>query len=207
MKLAGVDFPIGNPTIVILVLLLGGMNLICLGIMGQYVGRIYEEVKRRPRYIVESAVGFSDRYPVQSRRPRPGAPTAGEQVAMTTDVGYTHEDHVFRNEDPYARAKYDITTRWIAGAARGGTLFHIGCGSGVFNTTALELGFVVRAFEPDDDAAVLAQRAAPPGLRIERTALGGDRRAKGVADVIVMHDVLEHIDDDRAAVDDLCAAC
>jgi hypothetical protein len=30
---------------------------------------------------------------------------------MTADVGYTHEDHVFRSEDPYARAKYEITTR------------------------------------------------------------------------------------------------
>jgi len=67
LKLAGVDFPIGNPTVVILVLLLGGMNLICLGIIGQYIGRIYEEVKRRPRYIVGRAVGFGDEYPTTSR--------------------------------------------------------------------------------------------------------------------------------------------
>jgi glycosyltransferase involved in cell wall biosynthesis len=56
--LAGVDFPVGNPTIVALVLLVGGVQLICLGIIGQYLGRIYDEVKRRPRYIVDVAEGF-----------------------------------------------------------------------------------------------------------------------------------------------------
>lgn len=58
LKAAGVAFPIGNPTIVALILLLGGMQLICLGIIGQYIGRIYDEVKRRPRYIVDYSVGF-----------------------------------------------------------------------------------------------------------------------------------------------------
>ncbi len=58
VQLAGRKFPVGNPTIVVLVLLIGGIQLICLGIMGQYVGRTYEEVKRRPRFIVDRAAGF-----------------------------------------------------------------------------------------------------------------------------------------------------
>lgn len=58
LKIGGVAFPIGNPTIVSLVLFIGGLQLICLGIMGQYVGRIYDEVKRRPRYIIDRTVGF-----------------------------------------------------------------------------------------------------------------------------------------------------
>ncbi|MCE0498034.1 MAG: glycosyltransferase family 2 protein [Methylacidiphilales bacterium] len=58
MKLAGVPFPIGNPTIVILILFLGGVQLISTGILGEYIGRIYEEVKQRPKFIVERAVGF-----------------------------------------------------------------------------------------------------------------------------------------------------
>jgi glycosyltransferase involved in cell wall biosynthesis len=57
-KLLGVGFPVGNPTIVIVVLLIGGLQLICIGIAGQYVGRIYDEVKRRPRYIVDRAGGL-----------------------------------------------------------------------------------------------------------------------------------------------------
>jgi polyisoprenyl-phosphate glycosyltransferase len=58
MKLAGADFPVGNPTIVFLVLLMGGLQLICLGIVGQYIGRIYEEVRHRPRYILARSVGM-----------------------------------------------------------------------------------------------------------------------------------------------------
>jgi dolichol-phosphate mannosyltransferase len=57
-KIVGVEFPIGNPTIVISVLFMGGMNLLTMGILGLYVGRIYDEVKQRPRYIVEYKVGI-----------------------------------------------------------------------------------------------------------------------------------------------------
>lgn len=58
VQLAGRKFPVGNPTIVILILLIGGIQLICLGIMGQYLGRIYEETKHRPRFVVDRAAGF-----------------------------------------------------------------------------------------------------------------------------------------------------
>jgi dolichol-phosphate mannosyltransferase len=58
MKLAGFPFPVGNPTIVILVLFMGGVQLISVGILGEYIGRIYEEVRGRPRFIVERAEGF-----------------------------------------------------------------------------------------------------------------------------------------------------
>jgi len=58
MKLAGFPFPIGNPTVVILVLLMGGIQLISVGILGEYIGRIYEEVRSRPKFIVDRAEGF-----------------------------------------------------------------------------------------------------------------------------------------------------
>ena len=58
LKLIGTSFPLGNPTIVILLLFIGGAQLTCLGIIGQYIGRIYDDVKRRPRYIIKRRVGF-----------------------------------------------------------------------------------------------------------------------------------------------------
>jgi dolichol-phosphate mannosyltransferase len=58
MKLAGFPFPLGNPTIVILILFMGGIQLISVGILGEYIGRIYEEVRSRPKFIVDRAEGF-----------------------------------------------------------------------------------------------------------------------------------------------------
>ena len=48
----------GFTTIVLSVLFLGGVQLICVGILGEYVGRIYEEIKQRPLYVVGDRVGF-----------------------------------------------------------------------------------------------------------------------------------------------------
>jgi dolichol-phosphate mannosyltransferase len=61
MKLCGFPFPIGNPTMVVLLLFLGGIQLISVGILGEYIGRIYEEVRARPRFIVDRAEGFPPR--------------------------------------------------------------------------------------------------------------------------------------------------
>lgn len=45
-------FGAGIPTVLAVVMLIGGVQLISIGIIGEYVGRIYEEVKRRPLYVV-----------------------------------------------------------------------------------------------------------------------------------------------------------
>jgi polyisoprenyl-phosphate glycosyltransferase len=58
LKIIGFPFPLGNPTIVILVLFMGGVQLISVGILGEYIGRIYDEVKQRPKFIVQDAIGF-----------------------------------------------------------------------------------------------------------------------------------------------------
>ena len=46
----GIDVP-GYATIIVLILLLGGIQLLCIGIIGEYVGRTFEQSKNRPIYI------------------------------------------------------------------------------------------------------------------------------------------------------------
>jgi dolichol-phosphate mannosyltransferase len=49
----------GFPTIVISILFLGGVQLICLGILGEYIGRIYNEVKGRPLWVLRESAGLA----------------------------------------------------------------------------------------------------------------------------------------------------
>jgi dolichol-phosphate mannosyltransferase len=51
----------GFTTTILCLLFLGGVQLISIGILGEYVGRIYEEIKQRPLYIVQEMVGFDQR--------------------------------------------------------------------------------------------------------------------------------------------------
>jgi dolichol-phosphate mannosyltransferase len=55
-KLAGWNYNPGLPTTVLVVTFFSGVQLLSLGLMGEYVGRIYDEVKRRPKYIVDKIV-------------------------------------------------------------------------------------------------------------------------------------------------------
>jgi polyisoprenyl-phosphate glycosyltransferase len=57
-KLMGWQILWGNPSLVILVSFLGGIQLISVGILGEYIGRIYEEVKNRPKFIVDRKEGL-----------------------------------------------------------------------------------------------------------------------------------------------------
>jgi polyisoprenyl-phosphate glycosyltransferase len=50
----------GFGSVTIAVLLLGGIQLIAIGIIGEYVGRIYDEVKGRPLYLVKSKLNMPD---------------------------------------------------------------------------------------------------------------------------------------------------
>lgn len=57
MKLMGSNIP-GWTAIMAAVLFLGGVTLITIGILGIYMARIYEQIKGRPRYIVNNQIGF-----------------------------------------------------------------------------------------------------------------------------------------------------
>ena len=60
-KLVGIDITPGLPTTVLVVSFFAGIQLLGLGLIGEYVGRIYDEVKRRPMYIVDRQVNFEGR--------------------------------------------------------------------------------------------------------------------------------------------------
>jgi dolichol-phosphate mannosyltransferase len=59
--------PHGIPTLVISTLFLGGVQLICLGILGEYLGRIYDEVKGRPHWIIQDSAGLDAKTIPESR--------------------------------------------------------------------------------------------------------------------------------------------
>ena len=59
-KLAGVFTVPGWATLVVVTTFLGGIQLVVLGAMAEYIGRIYEEVKQRPLYVVRRLHNFAD---------------------------------------------------------------------------------------------------------------------------------------------------
>ena len=58
--IAGIDIP-GYATIIVLILFLGGMQLFCIGIIGEYVGRTFEQSKDRPVYIAKEFLDYENK--------------------------------------------------------------------------------------------------------------------------------------------------
>ena len=61
------DYPLGVPTLIVLVAFLGGVQLVGMGILGEYLGRVYDEVRQRPKFIIDHAFNLEPR----DRRGRP----------------------------------------------------------------------------------------------------------------------------------------
>ena len=61
----------GFTTIIMCILFLGGVQLISIGILGEYVGRIYEEIKQRPLYVIQEMIGFHSETPESRAAPPP----------------------------------------------------------------------------------------------------------------------------------------
>jgi dolichol-phosphate mannosyltransferase len=59
MKLAGVPYLTGYASLLVAITFLSGVQLIVIGMVGQYVARIYDEARARPLYLVREAKGFS----------------------------------------------------------------------------------------------------------------------------------------------------
>ena len=64
----------GYPTLVIMILFFSGIQLISLGVIGEYLGRVYEEVKARPLFLVRDELGFD--------HPGSAVPSSGKVVAV-----------------------------------------------------------------------------------------------------------------------------
>jgi dolichol-phosphate mannosyltransferase len=78
------SFPsgVGLATIALSLLFIGGVQLLVTGVMGEYIGRVYDEVKRRPHFVVSEAFGVSDTTLEDSPRfgMRPRAAHASSQI-------------------------------------------------------------------------------------------------------------------------------
>ena len=89
----GIDVP-GYASLVTITLFFSGVNMIGLGIIGEYLGRVHNEVKRRPTYLVRDLVGFEDEH-ARSLLPVPELNPAADFVRQS---GLASDQHAQRED-------------------------------------------------------------------------------------------------------------
>ena len=80
----GADVP-GFPTLIISVMFFAGVQLISLGVIGEYLGRMYEEVKGRPLFLVAEKLGIEEEAAIRGQR-GPARATARAIMPRRPDV-------------------------------------------------------------------------------------------------------------------------
>lgn len=83
--------PRGLTTLIVLILFLGGIQLLCLAIIGTYLGHMYEEVKRRPPFVVESILNPPEG--VEAPRPRRVESAAAPEALPATPGEHVADAH------------------------------------------------------------------------------------------------------------------
>ena len=82
-------FGAGWPSIFVAILLFGGIQLIVLGILGEYIARIFIEVQNRPVYWIDYEVGFGSPEPGMENRWKASAEVEIIGEILVEPVGFT----------------------------------------------------------------------------------------------------------------------
>ncbi|MEK7249563.1 MAG: hypothetical protein AAB209_03975, partial [Bacteroidota bacterium] len=69
---------LGWASTIVTITFLGGLTLMTLGVIGEYLGRIYDEVKQRPLYIISEGIGFQEKITPFTR------PTGSSPIHLTS---------------------------------------------------------------------------------------------------------------------------
>ena len=100
----------GWTALLIAILFLGGVQLVLIGVLGEYLGRIYAEVKRRPLYLVKERLGFASGGQPGVRDPAPvGRPDSPNQPPVRGSAGEGVSVRRKQAESP---------TSWVGGRKR-----------------------------------------------------------------------------------------
>ena len=118
------------------------------------------------------------------------------------DVRYKHDDYSIRSDDPYAHTKYKVVMSWLP-QGRDLRILNAGCGSGEMNILlAQHKNWQIDGIDLDPEAIQLSERLKKQynAQNLSISLAGIETHPGRGYDVIIANDVLEHIEDDVAAI-------